>query len=81
MRPTPIAWITAITSAALLSGCGGFEYRDTNAAVDARPECDGSIGRPGESVPAWCDRVQEGTWSSDSESAEIDFGVGDDEAD
>lgn len=81
MRPTTLALITAVAATALLSACGSFEYRDPNAAVDARPECDGSAGRPGEPVPAWCDRTQEGTWSSESESAEIDFGVGDDEAD
>ncbi|MGQ4660826.1 hypothetical protein [Lysobacter sp. F6437] len=78
MRPTSLVLIAAIT-ATLLSACGSMEYRDTNAAVDARPECDGSVGRPGELVPAWCERTQEATWSSESDSAGIDFGVGDDD--
>ena len=79
MRPTSLALIAALTATGLLSACGGMEYRDTNAAVDARPECDGSAGRPGEPVPAWCDRTGKATWSSESESTGIDFGVGDDD--
>ena len=63
----------------LLAACGSVEYRDRNAEVDARPECDGSLGRPGEPVPAWCNRSQEATWSSDSESDEIDFSGSDDD--
>lgn len=84
MRPTTLALLTAttaITVTALLAGCGSVEYRDTNAAVDARPECDGSQRRPGEPVPAWCERSQEAAWSSESESesTEIDFGGGSDD--
>ena len=79
MRPATLVLTATLSATALLSACGSVEYRDTNAAVDARPECDGSMGRPGEPVPAWCDRTQEATWSSESESAEIDFGVGDDD--
>ena len=74
--------LTLLATAVLagsLTGCGGVEYRDRNAEVDARPECDGSVGRPGEPVPAWCDRTQEATWSSDSESTGIDFDRSDDE--
>jgi hypothetical protein len=76
MRPTRLALIAATV---LLSACAGMEYRDPNAAVDARPECDGSVGRPGEPVPAWCDRTGEASWSSESDSAGIDFGVGEDD--
>ncbi|MGY0617995.1 hypothetical protein [Lysobacter sp. A378] len=64
----------------VIAGCSGVEYRDTNAAVDARPECSGADeGRPGEGVPAWCERSQEAVWSSDSEPAGIDFSAGDDD--
>jgi hypothetical protein len=61
--------------ALLASGCASVEYRDTNAAVDARPECAGSAEtRPGEGVPGWCERSQEASWSNEAESAEIRFG-------
>ena len=33
-----LAMIAATTL--LLAACGSVEYKDTNAAVDARPECD-----------------------------------------
>jgi hypothetical protein len=73
MRLFPIA-LLALAAA----GCGSVEYRDNNAAVDARPECAGAVeSRPGEGVPAWCDRSQEAVWSSGSESTGIRFG-GDD---
>lgn len=79
MRPTAFAFLTVFTTAVLLTGCSSVEYRDTNDAVDARPECAGGVGRPGEPVPAWCERTQETTWSTDSDSSKnkIEFGAGD----
>lgn len=62
----------------LFSGCASMEYHDTNAAVDARPECAGTeYARNGEGVPGWCDRSSTVKWSSsgtDSDSAGLHFG-------
>ena len=70
MRLLPIALLTLAATA-----CGSMEYRDTNAAVDARPECAGAVEtRPGEGVPAWCERNQEAVWSTGPESTGIRFG-------
>lgn len=67
--------IPLLALAALLAGCGSGQYRDTNPAVDARPECGGiQSGKTGEPVPAWCEREQGTTWSSGSdEDVELDF--------
>ena len=58
----------------LLAACGSVEYKDSNAAVDARPECAGGSTRPGETVPPWCQREQAATWSSDSKDEPLDLG-------
>lgn len=60
-----------VATTLLASGCGSVEYKDSNAAVDARPECvDSGTTRPGEPVPPWCKREQAATWSSDSDADE-----------
>ncbi|MGO1069797.1 hypothetical protein [Lysobacter sp. CA199] len=64
--------------AAALSACGGLEYRDTNAAVDARPECASGPLRPGETPPAWCERKVE-TVRSERPDEKIDFKKKDDD--
>lgn len=60
---------------ALLAGaCGGVQYKDSNAAVDANPGCVGSEGRPGEAAAPWCKREQSMEWKSDSGKGEkVDF--------
>ena len=63
----------------LLAACGGLGYRDTNAAVDTNPLCTSRGDRPGEPTSRDCERVQEGTWSSESERKPIDFRKDDDE--
>lgn len=57
------------------SACGGVEYKDTNAAVDANPLCVDSPNRPGEPVSRDCARTVEAAWNSeDKNSSEpIDF--------
>jgi hypothetical protein len=66
--------IVAILAIALLaSACGSVEYKDTNAAVDARPECAGSTPQPGEPVTSWCRREQSTSWSSDSKTKPVDL--------
>ncbi|KGM53111.1 hypothetical protein N799_12860 [Lysobacter arseniciresistens ZS79] len=72
-----IQLIACAAAAAVLAACGSVEYRDTNATVDARPECGAGESRPGEGVPAWCERKHEAVWSSDPESTELRLG-GDD---
>jgi len=55
--------------------CGGVEYRDTNAAVDANPLCASAPSQPGEPVSADCERKREAVWSSSREGddAALDF--------
>lgn len=65
--------LTALVLAAASSGCGSVEYRDTNAAVDARPECASGPLRPGETPPSWCERKLEAQWGSDRKSEPVDF--------
>lgn len=72
------AWILPLLTAAALSACGGVEYRDTHAAVDARPECAAGPTRPGETPPAWCERKTEARWSSDRQGEKVDFKKQDD---
>jgi hypothetical protein len=75
MRIRPVAVLpVAVVSALLLSACGSVEYKDTNAAVDARPECDKSSQHPGDAVPPWCKREASATWNSDSRAEPVDFG-------
>lgn len=59
----------------LFGGCTNVEYRDTNASVDARPECaDSENARKGEGVPAWCERgATTELWSTKSQSSAISF--------
>lgn len=49
------------------SACGGVEYRDSNAAVDANPLCTSMPSQPGEPVSEECKRTSGVTWSSESE--------------
>jgi len=57
------------------SGCGGVEYRDTNAAVDANPLCASRSDRPGEPVAKDCERERAATWSSEPKAQDkpLDF--------
>ena len=73
MRILPI--LAAATTLLLLAACGSVEYKDTNADVDRRPECDQGSQHPGDVVPPWCERSQSATWSSEDKSGvSIDFG-------
>lgn len=66
--------VCVLACLALLAGCANGEYRDTNAAVDARPECAGTENaKPGEGIPAWCARSSTVTWPA-SDSSEVSFG-------
>lgn len=47
------------------SACGGVEYRDSNAAVDANPLCASAPSQPGEPTSKDCERTTEATWSSE----------------
>lgn len=71
--------LAVLTAAAMLGACSGVEYRDTNAAVDARPECASGPTRPGETPPAWCERKLEAKWDSQGGSEKVDFKNKDDE--
>lgn len=64
---------------ASVAACGSMDYRDSNAAVDANPLCASRADRPGEPTSRDCERVREGSWSSERESEPIDFRKGDDE--
>jgi len=69
-----------LLAAALLSACASAEYRDNNAAVDARPECAGTdYDNPAQGRPGWCDREAGTAWSSESEGMKVEFGAGDDD--
>ena len=57
----------------LLAGCGSYEYRNNAAAVDANPMCAGQPSQPGEPVAQECEREASVRWSSERESAPIDF--------
>ncbi len=76
MRVAPV--LIPLLAAVALGGCGGVSYRDTNAAVDARPECASSPTRPGETPPSWCERKQEVDWKSDRGGEKVDFRKKDD---
>ena len=56
----------------LLSACASTpDYLDTNAAVDARPECASQPDRPGEPVPSWCERKQEARWGDKEDKIDL----------
>ena len=58
----------------LASACASTEHRDTNAAVDANPLCASRPDRPGEPVPAECERKSTTTWSSERKAeTRLDF--------
>lgn len=63
-----------IVATLLASACSGVEYKDTNAAVDANPECVGAEGRPGEATAPWCKREVSAEWKTGTDKGEkIDF--------
>lgn len=65
---------SVIASAALLfAGCGSYEYRDANPAVDANPLCVSRPSQPGEPVSRDCERTREGQWRSERSSQPVDF--------
>ena len=64
----------ALAAALLLGACGSVEYKDTNADVDKRIECDKASQHPGNVAPPWCQRSQGATWSSDKPGMQVDFG-------
>ena len=73
MRLLPI--LACATSLLLLAACGSVEYKDSNTAVDRRPECDKGSQHPGDTVAPWCQRSQSASWSSDSKGGvSVDFG-------
>jgi hypothetical protein len=61
----PMALLSMLVAMSLAAGCGGVQYRDTNAAVDANPLCASAPSQPGEPVSKDCERVREATWNSD----------------
>ena len=66
--------LTVVAIALSSSACGSVEYRDTNAAVDANPQCEISE-KPGELVAPWCKREQSANWElGGGESKPVDFG-------
>ena len=71
-------WYATVLMAAVLSAsaCGGMDYRDTNAAVDANPLCSSAPSQPGEPVSRDCERVSEATWSNEDKQQDkpLDFG-------
>lgn len=77
MRAVPVFAVVLLAAAS--SACGGMAYRDTNAAVDARPECASGPLRPGETPPAWCERKVEAGWNSDRGGEKVDFKKKDDQ--
>ena len=72
-RAVPVLAMASLV--ALVAGCGAGQYHDTRAAVDARPECSGMHGeKTGEPIPAWCDREQGMSWSTEEDDeVELDF--------
>lgn len=61
-----------LASLLLLSACASTpDYLDTNAAVDARPECSSQPDRPGEPVPSWCERKQEARWGDKEDKIDL----------
>ena len=64
-----------IVATVLVSACSSaVEFKDTNAAVDANPECINAEGRPGEATAPWCKRELRADWTTGSDKGEkIDF--------
>lgn len=62
-----------IAATLFVCACGSVEYKDTNAAVDANPECVGADGRPGEATSPWCKREVRAEWKTGGEGEKIDF--------
>ena len=62
---------------AVLAGCGAVEYKDTNAAVDANPQC-AATAKPGELVAPWCKREQSANWTLGGKDRPVDLGGKDD---
>lgn len=63
-----------LLAALAAAGCSSYEYRDTNAAVDANPACASRADRPGEPVSPACERTSEATWSTErKDDTPIDF--------
>ena len=69
-----------IVAVALLSACGSVEDRDTNAAVDANPQC-AITEKPGDLPAPWCKREQSANWDLGGEGKPVDFSGGDDDED
>ena len=66
--------LISIALALAVAACGGMEFKDSNAAVDANPLCIDAPNRPGEPVFKDCERTREATWSSEGKPGEpIDF--------
>lgn len=65
--------------AAFAAGCGGLEYRDSNAAVDADPMCVSAPDQPDQPVSKACEREQAATWKSERRSQPVDFRGDDDD--
>ncbi|MDQ2701649.1 MAG: hypothetical protein M3Y70_02300 [Pseudomonadota bacterium] len=64
--------LIAVVATALLSACGSVEYKDTNAAVDANPQCVSEAG-PDELPDPWCKRESSATWTIGGEGEPVDF--------
>jgi len=63
-----------IAATLLASACSSVEYKDTNATVDANPECLNAEGRPGEATAPWCKRELKAEFNTGSDKGEqIDF--------
>lgn len=75
---TLVCLLILSTSAVAVSACGGVDYRDTNPAVDARPECASGPQRPGETSPDWCKRETGARWSTERKGEKVDFKTKDD---
>ncbi|PBJ84161.1 hypothetical protein CMZ84_06890 [Lysobacteraceae bacterium NML93-0399] len=63
----------SVLALALLAACSSYEYRDTNAAVDANPLCMSRPSQPGEPVSRDCERTTSGAWSTKRDSQPVDF--------
>ena len=71
--------LACLAASLTLAACGTMRYEDTNAAVDARPECASAPSQPNEPVASWCERTQSASWSSERDSEPVDFGGKDDD--
>lgn len=62
-----------VLSSSTLAGCASMESFDTNAAVDARPECAAQPDRPDQPLPSWCQRETGVRFSSERRSEPLDL--------